>query len=290
MEHTHTQALIELWQYSADELWRAQSRWLRYEQTASADNRVWGRPAVSVLTLRSLMQLRHLLTRAAVDTNVTSPTQAPYVTFYSLRQHITATMTDRHKLNDVQRDKLAEILEDYLRVNRAAAQQRQRRFTRMESLPTTTARRIRSFTSDVARRLKRNDTLEEDALRVKKYSMAVPFDENIRESKETQETLLSVRHVPKEALFVQIFSAPSSHFAHPIMGFYRLHDPTTMDDFQAGRVPLTIAIVVLGPHIDDCHQIGRALGTLLAEPVGLVQRIAHIIHHTVVLRGGAHGY
>ncbi|KAI5619330.1 band 3 anion transport protein, partial [Silurus asotus] len=231
--------------------WQETGRWVGYEETFNRTTGKWGSSHISCLTFRSLIQLRKIMSTAAVLLDVETND------FTLIAEKIVDELLEKNEIRASDRETLLKALLE------------KRRYPQSASLgstfylltncllisiyihlnaPTIYLTRLQTTLFKALQNLIQTPKIEVLLL------ILLSFLFNQRDTSDNVEASI-------------VLSGAVESLQKPVVAFVRLQDSVMMDGIMEASVPVRFVFVLVGPTESgvDFHESGRAMGTLLAD-------------------------
>lgn len=258
--------------------WKETARWIKFEEDVEEGGNRWSKPHVATLSLHSLFELRSLVLNGTVmlDTEAHSLEQITdlmlesminySVVNYDVKDKIKETLLQRHRHQHERRkdnnvSKLP-IIRSLAEIGKSHSSSKMEETHSAPSLASThnvgrflTPTPITGSTSFVDN----NDKLQSAGM-IRNHSCS---DLNGDHKSNTH----FMRKIPPGSEASSILVGQVNYLEKPISAFVRLSKAVFLGDLTEVPIPSRFIFILLGPPGFDCHEIGRAMGTLMSDEV-----------------------
>ncbi|KJE97041.1 hypothetical protein CAOG_07527 [Capsaspora owczarzaki ATCC 30864] len=243
--------------------WAQKARWLRYEQLIDDQGDKWGKLHLSVVSIRSLFELRAGLMTGTMLFDI------PAKNLQDIVEVVVDSIALDYRLDDEQNQAISEALalphsQQHKDINKQLLDW-------IEHLNSTSKGRKSHFYEAFKRRQRRTSLRLED---MEAGTLASPGPRSAFNSRNRADG--NTRAVSLEAAHILVYS--NEFLTHTVTAFVRFFQGVSLGDFTRAPLGVRFLFIVMGPshRHADLIQIGRTMGAVFSDPESL--EVLHAAH------------
>ncbi|KAI5097266.1 band 3 anion transport protein, partial [Silurus meridionalis] len=235
--------------------WQETGRWVGYEETFNQTTGKWGSSHISCLTFRSLIQLRKIMSTAAVLLDVETND------FTLIAEKIVDELLEKNEIRASDRETLLKALLEKRRHRDADLLCHQ--------TGSTFYLRPNCLLISIYIHLNAPTRLRKSEIFIQGFKIFYldTYNRSFRLLLILLSFLFNQRDTSDNVEASIVLSGAVESLQKPVVAFVRLQDSVMMDGIMEASVPVRFVFVLVGPTESavDFHESGRAMGTLLAD-------------------------
>ncbi|XP_067109841.1 anion exchange protein 2-like isoform X1 [Osmerus mordax] len=250
--------------------WRETARWIKFEEDVEEETERWGKPHVSSLSFRSLLELRKTISHGAVLLDLDQKT-LPGIAHQVVEQMI---ISDQIKAED-RANVLRALL---LKHSHPSDEKEYSSFSRNLSAASLGSLVVTHQSTNHAGQPEPSVT---EPLMGERGAAGAPMDTHIDVEKNEKDAhavlgmhrskskheLKLLEKIPENAEATVVLVGSVAFLQQPSMVFVRLQEAVLLESVLEVPVPVRFLFLLLGPPTAniDYHQIGRSISTLMSD-------------------------
>nr|XP_040028183.1 anion exchange protein 2a isoform X1 [Gasterosteus aculeatus aculeatus] len=231
--------------------WRETAQWIEFEEEVEEETERWGRPHVTSLSFRSLLELRKTISHGTVLLDLKQKT-LPGIAEQMVEQMV---ICDQIKAED-----RANVLQALLLRHSHPSDERDHNlFSKYISA------------ANMATLMDRHSRQSEPTMTLKNHREAdgerCTMDASLISASKSKHEVKLMENFPERAEATVVLVGSVGFLEQPSMAFVRLQEAVLLDSILEVPVPVRFLILLLGPPTAniDYHQIGRSISTLMSD-------------------------